>query len=154
MHYWLLKSEPSCYGIDDLQREKIGMWDDIRNYQARNFLRDMEKNDRVLFYHSSTNIIGIVGTAKIAREAYSDPTQFDIHSYKYDAKSSKDNPRWSAVDVKFEEKFVEPLTLAQIKNDSFFNDMLVVQKGMRLSVQPVSERHFKKILKLRSKKLI
>lgn len=151
MHYWLLKTEPSCYGIDDLQREKIGMWDDIRNYQARNFLRDMKKGDMVLFYHSSTKIIGVVGIATVAREAYPDPTQFDTKSYKYDPKSSKDNPRWSAIDIQFEEKFREPFTLAQIKNDPFFDDMLVVQKGMRLSVQPVSKNHFNKILKLRTK---
>lgn len=151
MHYWLLKTEPSCYGIDDLQREKIGMWDDIRNYQARNFLRDMKKGDMVLFYHSSIKIIGVVGIATVAREAYPDPTQFDAKSYKFDPKSSKDNPRWSAIDIQFEEKFSEPLTLAQIKNDPFFDDMLVVQKGMRLSVQPVLKNHFNKILKLRRK---
>ena len=147
-----MKSEPSCYGIDDLQRDKVGMWDDVRSYQARNFMRDdMKKGDRVLFYHSSCEIVGVVGIAEIAKEAYPDPTQFDKKSYKFDAKSKKEKPTWVSVDVKFVEKFKEPMTLAELKNDPFFNDMLVVKRGMRLSVQPVAEKHFKKITALRSK---
>jgi predicted RNA-binding protein with PUA-like domain len=145
-----MKSEPSCYGIDDLKREKVGMWDDVRNYQARNFMRDMKKGDMVLFYHSSTDPMGIVGLAKVVREAYPDPTQFDRKSYKFDPKSTKENPRWSSVDLRFVEKFREPLTLRELKNDPFFSDMLVVKRGMRLSVQPVAEKHFKKVLSLRA----
>ena len=92
MRYWLMKSEPTCYSIDDLRRDKIGRWDDVRNYQARNFMRDdMQKGDEVLFYHSSTTEIGVVGIAKIAKTAYPDPTQFDTKSYKFDAKSTKEN---------------------------------------------------------------
>lgn len=152
MKYWLMKSEPACYGIDDLQRDRVGMWDDVRSYQARNFMREMKKGDMVLFYHSSTEVIGVVGIAKVHTEAYPDPTQFDKKSYKYDAKSTKENPRWDSVDLTFVEKFKEPLTLGEFKLDLFFNDMLVVKRGMRLSVQPVAEKHFKKILKMRSAK--
>jgi predicted RNA-binding protein with PUA-like domain len=152
MGYWLMKSEPNCYSIDDLQGDRVGIWDDVRNYQARNFMRDdMKKGDKVLFYHSSCTDVGIVGIAEIEREAYPDPTQFDTMSYKYDAKSSKANPRWVSVDVKFVQKFSEPLLLAELKNDPFFADMLVVRKGMRLSIQPVQKKHFEKILKYRSK---
>lgn len=151
MAYWLLKSEPSCYSIDDLKREKVGVWDDVRNYQARNFMREMKKGDYALFYHSSAEPIGIVGLMKIAREAYPDPTQFDAKSYKYDPKSTKKNPRWSSVDLRFIEKFKDPLTLTELKNDPAFADMLVVRRGNRLSVMPVSEKHFKRIVKLRSR---
>ena len=111
----------------------------------------MEKGDTVLFYHSNTEPIGIVGLASVARIAYPDPTQFDAASYKFDAKSTKENPRWSAVDVRFVEKFLLPLTLAELKNDPYFSTMAVVQRGMRLSVQPVEAKHFNRILTLRSK---
>ncbi len=152
MHYWLMKSEPSCYSIDDLKRDKVGMWDDVRSYQARNFMRDdMQKGDMVLFYHSSCEVIGIVGLGKIVKEAYPDPTQFDATSYKFDPKSKKEKPTWVSVDVQFVEKFKEPLTLSELKNDPFFKDMLVTKQGMRLSVQPVTEKHFMRIVKLRSK---
>ncbi len=155
MRYWLMKSEPSCYSIDDLNRDRVGMWDDIRNYQARNFMRDdMKRGDQALFYHSSVEPTGIVGLAEIAREGYPDPTQFDTTSYKYDPKSSPDNPRWIAVDLKFKEKFAEPLTLHELKIDPYFDDMLVVKRGMRLSVQPVAEKHFLRILKMRSSKTV
>jgi predicted RNA-binding protein with PUA-like domain len=147
-----MKSEPTCYGIDDLQRDRVGMWDDVRNYQARNFIRDdMEKGDIVLFYHSNAKVTGIVGLAKIEKRAYPDPTQFDATSYKFDAKSLPKNPRWFSVDLKFVEKFAEPITLAELKNDPFFSDMLVVKKGMRLSVQPVAPKHFEKISQQRSR---
>jgi predicted RNA-binding protein with PUA-like domain len=151
MQYWLMKSEPSCYSIDDLARQKVGMWDDVRSYQARNYMRAMEKGDTVLFYHSNTEPIGIVGLASVERTAYPDPTQFDATSYKFDTKSTQENPRWSAVDVRFVEKFVSPLTLAELKNDPYFNTMAVVQRGMRLSVQSVEVKHFNRILALRSK---
>ncbi len=146
MQYWLMKSEPSCYSIEDLKREKVGMWDDVRNYQARNFMREMRKGDMVLFYHSSTNPAGVAGLAKVAREAYPDPTQFDTNSEKYDPKSPAGNPRWSAVDVRFVKKFREPVTLHALKNDPFFADMPLLQPGSRLSVQPVSPKHFNAIV--------
>jgi len=153
MQYWLMKSEPSCYSIDDLARDTVGMWDDVRNYQARNFMRDdMKKGDAVLFYHSSCTDVGVVGIAEIEREGYPDPTQFDATSYKYDAKSNRENPRWISVDLKFVQKFETPLLLAELKNDPFFADMLVIKKGVRLSIQPVKKKHFDKILAYRSKK--
>ena len=148
--YWLMKSEPTCYLIDDLQRQRVGMWDDVRSYQARNFMRTMKKGDLVLFYHSNAKPMGIVGLARVQREAYPDPTQFDKTSYKYDAQSTHENPRWSAIDIAFIEKFTEPLTLTELKNDPHFSTMLVVQRGMRLSVQPVAANHFRRIVSMRS----
>ncbi|MCF7815686.1 MAG: EVE domain-containing protein [Candidatus Pacebacteria bacterium] len=149
MKYWLMKTEPSCYSVDDLMRDGVSMWDDVRNYQARNFIRDeMENGDRVLFYHSNTKPIGIAGVAEISGSAYSDPTQFDSSSYKFDDKSTKSSPRWFAIDVKFIARFSEPVTLTELKRDPFFDDMLVTQKGMRLSVQPVAKKHFIRIVNL------
>ncbi|MFZ2523506.1 MAG: EVE domain-containing protein [Minisyncoccia bacterium] len=145
MKYWLMKSEPSCYGIDDLKQEKVGMWDDVRNYQARNYIRLMKKGDKVLFYHSSCEEIGVAGIAEVNKEAYPDPTQFDKKSYKYDPKSTKENPRWDSVDLKFVMKFKKVFSLNELKNETFFNDMFVVKRGMRLSVQPVEKKHYDKI---------
>jgi predicted RNA-binding protein with PUA-like domain len=152
MQYWLVKSEPDCYSIDDLKREKIGSWTDVRNYQARNFLRAMRKGDLLLFYHSSCAIPAIVGVAKVVREAYPDPTQFDTTNEGFDAKSTPDNPRWSTVDVSLVEVFSVPLTLAELKTDPLFHGMEVTRQGSRLSVQPVSEKHFNAVMKSRSKK--
>lgn len=149
MQYWLVKTEPSCYSIEDLKREKIGSWTDVRSYQARNFLRAMKKGDLLLFYYSSCAVPGIVGVAKVVKEAYPDPTQFDPKSEGFDAKSTQENPRWSTVDVSLVEEFKEPLTLSEIKNDPAFAGMEVTRQGSRLSVQPVSEAHFKRVLKLR-----
>ena len=150
MQYWLVKSEPDCYSIEDLKREKIGSWTDVRNYQARNFLRAMKKGDLLLFYHSSCAVPAVVGIAKVVKEAYPDPTQFDPKNEGYDAKSTKDNPRWSTVDVSLVEIFKEPLSLAELKSDKRFAGMEVTKQGSRLSVQPVSDTHFKQVLKLRS----
>jgi predicted RNA-binding protein with PUA-like domain len=150
--YWLMKTEPSCYSIDDLQKQKVGMWDGVRNYMARNYMRTMQVGDRVLFYHSSAEVIGVVGVATVAREAYPDPTQFDPKTDHYDPKSTKEKPRWDVVDVAFVEKFKNPITLAALKNDPSFKDMLVVQQGMRLSVQPVSDKHYGKIIQLAGQK--
>lgn len=152
MQYWLVKSEPDCYSIQDLQREKIGSWTDVRNYQARNFLRAMKKGDLLLFYHSSCAVPAVVGVARVAKEAYADPTQFDKNNEGFDPKSTKENPRWSTVDVSLKEIFKDPLTLAELKSDPAFAGMEVTKQGSRLSVQPVSEKHFKQVLALRSKK--
>jgi predicted RNA-binding protein with PUA-like domain len=151
MQYWLVKSEPDCYSIQDLKHDKATSWSDVRNYQARNFLRAMKKGDLVLFYHSSCAVPAIVGIAKVSQEAYPDPTQFDTKGEGYDAKSTDENPRWSTVDVSFVEAFEEPLTLSELKLDPAFTGMGVTQQGSRLSVQSVSETHFKRALKLRSK---
>lgn len=146
--YWLMKSEPSCYSIDDLKKQKVGMWDGVRNYQARNFIRSMQKGDRVLFYHSTDAPIGIAGIAEVVKEAYPDPTQFDPKQDHYDPASTKENPRWSVVDVAFKEKFLRLISLSEIKNDPVLKDMVVAQKGSRLSVQPVSKKHFERIMDL------
>lgn len=149
--YWLMKSEPSCFSIDDLKKKKKGMWDGVRNYQARNMLRDaMKVGDGVLFYHSSEQPIGVAGLAEVCKAGYPDPTQFDPKADHFDPKANTENPRWFVVDVSFKEKFKNLLTLAEIKNDPILKDMVVAQQGSRLSIQPVSEKHFKHILKIQS----
>lgn len=150
MHYWVMKSEPDCFSIDDLMQLKRDMWDGTRNYQVRNMMRDqMKKGDRALFYHSNAGKdTGIVGEMEIVKEAYPDPTQFDPKSDHPDPKSDPQNPRWLCVDVKFIKKFNTPVLLQELKLDPFFADMAVVQKGNRLSVMPVAAKHYKKIIKM------
>jgi predicted RNA-binding protein with PUA-like domain len=150
MQHWLVKSEPDCYSIHDLKRDKKTSWSDVRNYQARNFLRAMKKGDLLLYYHSSCAVPAVVGVAKVAAEAYPDPTQFDATHDGYDPKSTKDNPRWSTVDVSLVEVFAEPLSLSEIKADKAFAGMELVKQGSRLSVQPVTEKHFERVMSLRS----
>jgi predicted RNA-binding protein with PUA-like domain len=145
---WLMKSEPGTYSIDDLERDGTEPWDGVRNYQARNFMREMAEGDLAIFYHSSANPPGAVGVCRICREAYPDRTQFDEKSSYYDPKSKKDDPRWSLVDVEFVEKFAEPITLQALKEEPALEGMLVTQKGSRLSVQPVDKKHFKRVLKV------
>ena len=146
--YWLIKSEPGTYSIDDLERDRTEPWDGVRNYQARNFMRNMAKGDLAIFYHSSATPPGAVGISHICREAYPDPTQFDKKSKYYDAKSKKEDPRWSHVDVEFIEKFNETIPLQALKDDAALEGMVVTQKGSRLSVQPVEKKHFKRVLKI------
>ncbi len=149
MKYWLMKSEPSCYSIDDMKRDKRTMWDGVRNYQARNMMRDdMKVGDEVLFYHSNTDPIGVVGVVEVASKPYPDPTQFDKKDDHFDPTAKKDDPRWFLVDVKFKSKFKNTFTLAEIKNDPTLKDMVVAQKGSRLSVQPVDKKHFERVLQL------
>lgn len=145
--YWLLKSEPDVYSIDDLARERVGTWEGVRNYQARNHMRAMKQGDLAFFYHSSTEPPGIAGLMRIHREAYVDPTQFDPKSPYYDEKSKPDAPRWDRVDVEFIEKVPNYVTLEQIKTDERCDGMLVIKRGMRLSVQPVEKAHFTHLLK-------
>lgn len=141
--FWLMKSEPDCYSIDDLKRDKRGSWDGVRNYQARNFMRDeMQVGDLVLFYHSSCSVPGIVGLAEVCREGYPDHTAWNKKSEHPDPKSTKENPVWYMVDVCFKKKFKEVISLEQLKSDKRFTTMKVVQRGQRLSVQPVSRTHF------------
>ncbi len=149
MACWLMKSEPDVYSIDDLQRDGREMWDSIRNYQARNMMRDdMRIGDDVFFYHSSCKEPGVVGIAKVASKPYPDPVQFDKKSRYFDAKSDKDNPRWILVDVEFVRKLKRNITLTEIKAEKSLADMILVRRGNRLSIMPVEKKHWNKILSL------
>ena len=142
MAYWLMKSEPDGYSIDDLERDRREPWDGIRNYQARNFMRDeMKVGDQAFFYHSSCPEPGVVGLMSIVSEPYDDPTQFD-------PKSSPDKPRWQLVDVQFEQKFERTISLAELKMNPKLESMRLLQRGNRLSILPVTAAHWKAILKM------
>jgi predicted RNA-binding protein with PUA-like domain len=149
MSYWLMKSEPDAYSIDDLERDGRDMWDGIRNYQARNMMRDdMRVGDEVLFYHSNCKEPGIVGIMKVASEPYPDPTQFDPESKYFDPKSTQEDPRWILVDVEFVRKLSRPITLAELKAQDGLDGMVLLRRGNRLSVMPVEKRHWDLILGL------
>jgi len=143
MKYWLMKSEPDVFSIDHLKSKKKSGWDGVRNYQARNFMRDeMKKGDMVLFYHSSCEEPGIAGLAKISKESHPDPTQFDKKSDYFDPKATIENPRWFMVEVEFVEKFDIVISLTKIKSLKELSNMPLVQKGSRLSINPVTEAEF------------
>jgi predicted RNA-binding protein with PUA-like domain len=145
--YWLMKSEPDVYSIDDLKRDGREAWDGVRNFQVRNMMRDdMHKGDRVFFYHSSCAEPGIVGIMRIVGEACPDPTQFDPESSYYDPKSDPDAPRWLMVDVAYQRKLKRTITLAELKAQTELADLALVRRGNRLSVMPVSEAHWDFIL--------
>ena len=146
--YWLMKSEPYVYSIDDLERDKTTYWEGVRNYQARNLMRQMSRGDGVLYYHSNDKPPGVVGLARVCKEAYPDHTQFDKRAKYYDAKSSEDNPRWDMVDVEFVEKFDQMLSLDSLRQQGRLEGMPLLKKGQRLSVQPVEPKHWRLILKL------
>lgn len=148
MACWLLKSEPSVFSIDDLQKRGASLWDGVRNYQARNFMREMKTGDLAFFYHSSCPEPGIVGIMAITKTAYPDPTQFDPESPYHDPKSARDKPRWDSVDVRFQEKFPAVLSLAALKAEPALSGLALVQKGSRLSVMPVSDKEWQIILRL------
>ena len=151
--YWLMKSEPGTYSIDDLKRDKRTMWEGVRNYQARNFMRDqMNKGDGVLFYHSSCDPAGVAGLAEVAGDSYPDPTQFDPKSNYFDPKSDPDDPRWHLVAVKFVKKLPNVIPLAVIKANPKLSKMKLVQRGQRLSVQPVTAAEYREVLAMASKK--
>ena len=151
--YWLLKSEPDCYSIDDLVRDVTTVWDGVRNYQARNFMRDdMKPGDLAFFYNSNAEPPGIAGVMEIVKSGYPDHTQFDPEEDHFDPKSSTDNPRWMMVDVKFVGKFDEPIPLAQLKRTPGLEEMMVTQRGSRLSVQPVRPEEWKIVMALRKKR--
>jgi predicted RNA-binding protein with PUA-like domain len=154
MRHWLLKTEPDVFSFDDLLRapEQTAGWDGVRNYQARNFLRDgMKKGDRVLIYHSSTEPPAVVGIAEVAREAYPDPTQFDPSHDHYDAESAPGAPRWDQVDVKAVRKLPRPVPLPEIRQTKALARMPLVQRGQRLSVQPVAAEEYALLVKLGAK---
>ena len=151
MQYWLMKSEPDCFSIDDLINEpkQTTHWDGVRNYQARNMMRDqMKPKDLVFFYHSNTNPPGIAGIAEVASEGYPDHTAFDPNSDHPDPKSDPNNPRWYMVDLKFQQKFNALISLHQLKSIPFLQDMKLLQKGNRLSVMPIAKEHWDFIIEL------
>jgi predicted RNA-binding protein with PUA-like domain len=146
--YWLMKTEPDTYSIDTLAKEKVGTWEGVRNFMARNHMRAMKKGDLAFLYHSSCEPPGVAGLMRIHREAYPDETQFDPESKYFDPKSKREKPYWDRVDVQFIEKLRNFVPLSAIREDSAFDGMLLIKRGMRLSVQPVSAAHFKRIAKL------
>lgn len=149
MAYWLMKSEPDVFSIDDLKRVKVEPWDGVRNYQARNMMRDeMKQGDEVFFYHSNCEVPGIVGLMTVAREGYPDDTAFNPEAKYYDPKSDPDKPRWYRVDVRFKRRFKETIPLSELKTYPELADMPLVRKGNRLSIMPVSPQEWDFIMGL------
>ena len=139
-NFWLMKSEPDAYSIENLEKEKVTIWDGIRNYQARNFMREMEVGDKVFFYHSNCKPPGIVGLMEVIRKNIIDPTQFDKKSKYYDSKSNKLKPRWDCVEVRYLSKSANIISLAELKSRFSSEELLVVKKGNRLSIVPVENK--------------
>ena len=147
--YWLFKSEPDVYSIDDLKRDKKTYWEGVRNYQARNLLRDeIQVGDEVLYYHSNAKPMGVAGIAKVVKAGYPDPEQFDAKSKYHDPKSDPEDPRWYVVDIQFVRKFPEVVPLAELKTEQKLAKMMVTQRGARLSVQPVRKVEFDHVVKM------
>jgi predicted RNA-binding protein with PUA-like domain len=153
--YWLMKSEPETFSIEDLARapKKTTGWDGVRNYQARNLLRDeIQVGDGVLFYHSSADPPGVAGTAEVVRAGYPDPTQFDAKSSHYDAEAKRDQPRWFMVDIKHTQTFPTFVPLPVLRDTPALGDMVLLRKGSRLSVQPVTPDEWKTIVSMGTKR--
>ena len=147
--YWLFKSEPDVYPISQLKKDRKAGWTGVRNYQARNLMRDsMSVGDGVLFYHSSSDPKQIVGTAKVSGTGLVDPTQFDSKSEYYDPKSTRANPTWIMVEIAFDSEFTRPVTLDELRKAPGLENMMVIRRGARLSVQPVTAGEWNAILKL------
>lgn len=151
--YWLLKSEPGAFSIDDLKRIKTTLWDGIRNYQARNFMtKEMKVGDEALFYHSSADPAAAVGVAVISGAAEPDPTQFDFDDSHYDPKATPGQPIWYGVSVKFKSKFARQVSLEEMRSHKGLQKMVLLKKGSRLSIQPVTEKEFLIVCELGSTK--
>lgn len=149
MNYWLMKTEPEGFSIDDLQRVQTEAWDGVRNYQARNFMRDeMKVGDKAFLYHSNAKPTGIAGIMTISKASYPDPTQFHPESKYYDPKATQETPRWYLVDVSFERKLDDIIPLATLKKMPALEDCLLTQKGSRLSVMPLQAKHWQAIMDL------
>lgn len=149
--YWLVKSEPEVFSIEDLRRRpgQREPWDGVRNYQARNFMRDqMQPGDAVLFYHSNCPVPSIVGLAEVASKPYPDPTAFDESSKYFDPKSDPDKPRWVLVDIRWKATFAKSVSLAMLKEDALLSQMQVARKGNRLSITPVTAQEFTRVCEL------
>ena len=149
-HYWLMKSEPNVFSLDDLAHapKQTTSWDGVRNYQARNFMRAMKTGDQVLFYHSNAQPPCVMGIAEVVKTAYPDATQFDRHDAHYDPASLPDQPRWDVVDIRFVRKFAAPLSLDLLREQASLKGMELLRKGSRLSVQPVRLSEWQEILRL------
>lgn len=149
MNYWLMKSEPDVFSIQKLKKVKRSGWDGVRNYQARNFMRDsMKLGDLILFYHSNAEPSGIAGLARVSRESHPDPSQFDRKSEYFDPKATPEKPIWFMVEVEFVEEFGEVLPLDALKKEKALAEMPLVQKGTRLSVMPVKESEWRRVMEL------
>lgn len=148
MKYWLMKSEPDVFSIDNLKKDKTTMWEGVRNYQARNSMKEMQVGDGVLFYHSSTEPPGVAGIAKVSKVAGPDASQFDKKSEYFDPKATKEKPIWFCVQLEYAETFKNFVSLAELRENKSLADMVVLQKGSRLSVQPVDKKHFDIVKKL------
>ena len=147
--FWLIKSEGDCYSIDQFKKDKKTPWSGVRSYQARNYMRDeMSVGDYALFYHSNDKPSGVYGLAKVSSKPHPDQTQFDSKDEHYDSKSKQENPQWICVDFSFVKKFKNPISLSELKTDPKLEGMYVRRKGDRLSIQPVSKKHFEYIIKL------
>lgn len=152
-HYWLFKSEPEAYSIDDLVRDGSTCWDGVRNFQARNMLRDEVRiGDRVFFYHSNAEPMSIVGTMEVTRAGYPDPTARDRKNGHFDPKSTTENPIWFMVDVRFRKRFENPVTRDMLKDCPDLAEMIVLAKGSRLSIQPVTGEEWRTIHSLAGEK--
>jgi predicted RNA-binding protein with PUA-like domain len=152
--YWLFKSEPTAFSFTDLLKEsgQTAEWDGVRNYQARNFMRDeMKVGDGVLFYHSSSKPLAVVGTATVVREAYPDHTAWDPADQHHDPKSTPDNPIWFMVEIRAERQFARPVTLEEMKGNPRLRNMMLLRRGMRLSIQPVTRDEWDEIVSLESR---
>ena len=152
MKYWLMKSEPDVFSIDQFKKDKTTSWTGVRNYQARNFMmKDMAVGDLVLFYHSKATPPGVAGLGKIVKAAEPDKEQFDKKSEYFDPKATKEKPIWFCVDVGYDSHFKSFVSLQELRDNPKLADMLVLQKGSRLSIQPVEEKHFKEVVKMGGK---
>ncbi len=149
MRHWLMKSEPDVFGIADLERERRTHWDGVRNYQARNFMRDdMKVGDMVLFYHSNASPPGVAGVARVAKEAYPDHSAWDPSDKHFDPKTDPESPRWMMVDIEHVETLPSLVPLEALRNNALLETMPLLQRGQRLSVQPVEAHHFREVLRM------
>ena len=152
MNYWLVKTEPHVYSIDDLKHDKVTAWTGVRNYQARNFLTSMEVGDTVLIYHSNAKPPGIVGVGVVKAKAKPDETQFEKNGHYFDPKATLEKPRWFCPDIRFSEKFGRMISLDELREQQSLEELLLLKRGSRLSVTPVDQKHYNIIVKLANKK--
>lgn len=146
--YWLMKSEPESYGIEHLKKDKKTAWTGVRNFLARNYMRQMSVGDGILFYHSSCAVPGVYGVAEVASTPYPDPTQFDTKSHYYEKRATKEKPLWDLVDIRYKSTLKRPVPLSEIREHKKLKGMEILKPRSRLSVTPVSPAEFSEILKL------